>query len=350
MATTRGAPRRRRRTPPARRRRRARPLIVAACAAACGGSLRGPGPPGWGCRAYHHAPCISGAVRRQFQFSDCYVPNLNPDLALGRASFVMAHDAATGYLNTKASDGDGSDGAAAAAQRYDGYDGVDDMNGAGGSYATQNTQSHPSRWNTITTQLLSLYGKTQAGSVYDQLNDGARALDLRPKIYANGTVGFHHGSLIDVPLDSVTLTSLLADAKQWCNDNPKELVLVFHSELVHEAGYNGLSSQVYLEVDDDAYVADAAADDARRRLEDADADADAEDAAYAVDDDGETYEYFYSGIAKLREVYRRSGVPYYPCERLANLTVGEAMEMADLSRTGGKGYLLAVDRHDMYGE
>ena len=26
------------------------------------------------------------------------------------------------------------------------------------------------------------------------------------------------------------------------------------------------------------------------------------------------------------------------------------MDMADLSKSGGKGYLLAVDRHDMYGE
>jgi hypothetical protein len=76
-------------------------------------------------------------------------------------------------------------------------------------------------------------------------------LDLRPKIYNNGTVGLHHGLLIDVPLNSITLGGLLSDAKQWCNDNPKELVLIFHSELVHEAGYNVLSSQVYLETNAD---------------------------------------------------------------------------------------------------
>ena len=37
------------------------------------------------------------------------------------------------------------------------------------------------RWSgAIAMRLLSLYGKTQRGTAYDQLNDGARALDLRP--------------------------------------------------------------------------------------------------------------------------------------------------------------------------
>lgn len=53
-------------------------------------------------------------------------------------------------------------------------------------------------------------------------------------------------------------------------------------------------------------------------------------------------------LQKMKEVYEENGVPYYPCDKLAGLTVGGAMEMADLSKTGGKGYLLAVDRHDMY--
>ena len=115
----------------------------------------------------------------------------------------------------------------------------------------ENSAAHPSRWKTITTKLLYLYGKTQVGTAYEQLNDVARALDLRPKIYSNGTVGFHHGLLIDVPLNSITLGGLLSDTKHWCNNNPKELVLIFHSELVHEAGYNVLSSQVYLETNAD---------------------------------------------------------------------------------------------------
>jgi hypothetical protein len=32
--------------------------------------------------SYHRAPCKKVAVRRQFQFTDCYVPNLNPELYL----------------------------------------------------------------------------------------------------------------------------------------------------------------------------------------------------------------------------------------------------------------------------
>ena len=52
----------------------------------------------------------------------------------------------------------------------------------------------------------------------------------------------------------------------------------------------------------------------------------------------------------MKEGYEESGVPYYLCEKLGGLTVGDAMELADLSKVGGKGYLLAVDRHDMYGE
>ncbi len=99
------------------------------------------------------------------------------------------------------------------------------------------------------------------GTAYEQLNGGARALDLRPKIYTYGTVGFHHGSLIDIPLKSVTLGGLLEDANQWCNNNSKELVIVFHLELVHEAGYNGLSSQVYLKVEVDDDGNEAAYDD-----------------------------------------------------------------------------------------
>jgi len=50
----------------------------------------------------------------------------------------------------------------------------------------------------------------------------------------------------------------------------------------------------------------------------------------------------------MREIYQEHGIPYYPCEKLAGLTVGQTMEMADLKKYGGKGYLIAVDRHDMY--
>jgi hypothetical protein len=74
-------------------------------------------------------------------------------------------------------------------------------------------------------------------------------------MYNNGTIGFHtRGSLVDIPLSAVTLGGLLEDAKQWCKNNSKELVIIFHSSMVHEAGYNGLGSKVYMEADDDAYT------------------------------------------------------------------------------------------------
>ena len=64
----------------------------------------------------------------------------------------------------------------------------------------------------------------------------------------------YHGSLINAPLDSVTLASLLGDAK---------FVLVFHSELVYEDGCNGLSIKVYHKLEDgDDYDTDDAMDDA----------------------------------------------------------------------------------------
>lgn len=280
----------------------------------------------------------------------------------------MAHDAATGYL-PELSQKD-----------------IDKIHAYSEQFTSNSANSNNHRWNGISKGLLALYGKTQHGTVYDQLNDGARALDLRPKMYTNGTIGFHRGSLVDIPLSAVTLGGLLDDAKQWCKNNPKELVIIFHSQMVHEAGYNGLGSKVYMEVDDDAYLNNnnnnndnnynqnqqddvynyqpydyqddalqqnyygggGGGDDAYSNYQYAD---DNNNYAYNNNNNGQSgYSYFYTGIAKMKEVYDNHGVPYYPCKKLAGLTVEEAMELADLSSFGGKGYLMAVDRHDVYGE
>jgi hypothetical protein len=290
---------------------------------------------------YHRSPCNKVSVKRQFQFSDCYAPNLNPELSINSASFVMAHDAATGYLNTNAQHSKTSGNSNAVGGGVDDdnmysneFNGVDNMNNAD-NYYSENTASTSgsSQLNAIAKiRLLSLYGKTQVGSVYTQLNDGARALDLRPKIYTNGTIGFHHGSLIDVPLSSITLGGLLQDAKKWCRDNPNELVLIFHSELVHEMGYDGLSSLV---------AGNVHSDDTNVNIDD------------DANDEQDQYDYYFSGIARLKEIYAKHAVPYHPCSKLSGLTVGETMTLADLSIASGgseKGYLLAVDRHDMYGK
>lgn len=191
----------------------------------------------------------------------------------------MSHNSATGYLN------------------------VHNANSNNNTYVS-NTKD------TIKTaalhRVLGLYGKTQVGTAYEQLNNGVRSLDLRPKLYSNNSIGFHHGDLIDVPLITIDLSGFISEVKSWCSDNPGELVLIFHSELVHEFGNDYLSS--------------------------------------VVNFNNQT---LYSGIAAMQQVYDELGVPYYSCEELAYLKVGDVMDMADLSRFGGDGYLIAVDRHDM---
>jgi hypothetical protein len=189
---------------------------------------------------YERKPCTH-SVAAQFSFPDCYVPDMNPSLLLSEASFLMSHDAATGYL--KASKG---------------------ISGA-----------------------TNMYAKNQIGGVYDQLNDGARALDVRPKLLANGTVICHHGT-INIP---VTLETLVRDAIRWSNDNPDELVLIDHLNFVYEN-------------------ATASAD---------------------------------TTVVALSAVYDALGVIYVECGDLYGFTVEDAMEMSELSSGG---YLLAMDRHD----
>jgi hypothetical protein len=207
--------------------------------------------------AYHRQPCNSRAIRNQFQFGDCYLPNMNQDMLLSQASFVMSHDAATGYL----------------------------------------PDHH-------VTSVANSYAKNQIGTVYQQLNDGARALDVRPKLLANGTVFCHHGGLT-IP---VTLTRLVQDAMDWCRDNPDELVLLLH----HELGYPSQSSQT--SNGDDSYSASITP---------------SADVA----------------VSALSKVYESLGVKYVKCADLYGLTVGETMEVAAL-HSGG--YLLAMDQQDAY--
>ena len=127
---------------------------------------------------YKRKPCVQ---RRQFQFPDCYIPDLDPSQLLSSASFLFSHDAGTGYMKPG-----------------------------------------------VPSTFISSYAKTQIGTAYDQLNDGARALDLRPKLLNNGTVVLQHG-FVTIP---VTLNDLVSDAMRWCAENSDELVLLLHSNLV----------------------------------------------------------------------------------------------------------------------
>ncbi|KAG7361975.1 hypothetical protein IV203_025641 [Nitzschia inconspicua] len=196
-------------------------------------------------------------MKRQFQFDDCYIPSMNQDMLLSEASFILSHDAATGYL-----------------------------------------QDH---------SLISVansYAKNQVGSVYQQLNDGARALDVRPKLLANGTLLCHHGGLT-IP---VTLERLVQDAIQWCNDNndSDELVLILHHNFAYPGG-NG----------DGTDVATTTTTTPRADV----------------------------AVSALSQVYDSLGVNYVQCAEVSTMTVKETMKLAALPSGG---YLLAMDQQDAY--
>jgi hypothetical protein len=203
------------------------------------------------CQAFTHQSCTR-ATAAQFSFPNCYVPSMNPELLLSQASFLMSHDAATGYL----------------------------PNNRGVSSAT------------------NLYAKNQIGSVYDQLNDGARALDVRPKLLQNGTVVCHHGA-ITIP---VSLKTLVQDAVRWASEHPDELVLILHFNMVYEESSSSSSSS-----------------------------------SVAASTD--------TTVSALSQVYQSLGVTYLSCGDVYGLTVAETMELAQLS-SGGSGYVLALDRQN----
>jgi hypothetical protein len=140
--------------------------------------------------------------------------------------------------------------------------------------------------------IIASYGKNQVGTAYEQLQNGARALDLRPKYLTNGTVIFHHG-MVNIP---VTLNQLLSDVIQWCNENDDELVLLLSSELGYES---------YIDEYSDDLVA----------------------------------------IEAIQSIYSEMGVAYFHCNDVYGLTVEETMQIAELSSGG---YLLALDGQDKY--
>ena len=140
------------------------------------------------------------------------------------------------------------------------------------------------------TGVVNSYAKNQIGTLYQQLQDGARAFDVRPKFLANGTVVFHHGA-ITVP---VTLEQVLSDVTRWALENPDELVLLFHFRPAFETGMS-------------------------------------------VEKD--------TAVVTLSQVYKTMGVPYLSCRDVYGLSVGETMELAVMSSGG---HVLAMDHQDQY--
>jgi len=236
---------------------------------------------------YTHEPCTR-AQRAQFQFPDCYLPPLNEELLLSEASFLLSHNAATGYI---------------------------------------------SRNSLSKTGLSWRYSQNQVGSVYQQLRDGARALDVRPLLLRNGTVLMQHGA-IRIP---VTLQELMRDAQRWCQENPEELVLVLPSHFAYEtaAAYTFRTNK-----NDDTITDD---DGAYFDYQDGESYNDNED-DNADDGDQQSVTDMVSSIAS---VLNGLGISYYECSDVYQLTVAETMELASLGNN--KGYLLVLDSHDYYG-
>lgn len=195
--------------------------------------------------AYKHPHC-DRARRAQFQFPDCYVPSHSDSILFQDASFLMSHDAATGYI-------------------------------------------HPGDLRGLTWP----YAKNQVGSVYQQLDDGARALDLRPKLLVNSTIIFQHGSNIPVSLEQV-----VSEVVQWCGEkgNEDELVLLLPSNFQYE---HSSSSSANLTMP-----------------------------------------------SAMRTVYEKLGVTYLHCNAVYGLTMGQVKE---LSLLASGGYLLALDGQDYDG-
>ena len=224
--------------------------------------------------AYHYKPCTRQAAA-QFSLDDCYLPSMNPALPLAQASFVLAHDAATGYI----------------LKNHLTPDGV--------------------TWS---------YTKTQNGNLYSQLQDGARALDLRPKLLYNGTLVFHHG-VITVPINFETA---LSDVVRWCQENPEEIVLLLTSHYKFGKAHSSSTSNddnVYNDDDDDDEVKD--------------------------DDDNINDQSDQNSVMvnALQKIYDKYGVTYLSCADVYEWTIETVQEQATLPNGG---ILLALDGKDVY--
>jgi hypothetical protein len=236
------------------------------------------------------AAACTRARQAQFQYPDCYLPEQNPNLLLSEASFLLSHDAATGYMSRNMRSKSGL------ARRY-----------------TQTQVSGTSRT-----------------SFYDQLDDGARALDIRPLLLQNGTIVFQHGI---IRIDNVDIYAAMQHVLQWCHDNPRELVLLLPSHFAYESASTvsfssrtsgGGSSTVE---DDDSII-----DDEVLAYYENMADYDNNNNNNA-DDSGQAV------FAALNRAFVALGIPVYECTDVYQWTVQDAMAAAALVDGG---YVMAL--------
>lgn len=103
-------------------------------------------------------------------------------------------------------------------------------------------------WNTLS----SPWRICQKKSVLEQLNAGARFLDVRPYIsgFKDGTpvINFHHGGFTNGAYD---MNDLLSDIKGFVNQNPGEIVCVYfgHAASADKLKFPGSTEELKSEVD-----------------------------------------------------------------------------------------------------
>lgn len=221
-------------------------------------------------------PCTRQRAR-EFQWDNCFLPSLHPDLSFHQASFVLSHDAATGYFTA--------------------------------STATASASLS-------TTAVARAYSQTQASgsTLYDQLEDGARALDIRPYLLTNGTVLMHHGPL-RVP---VTFGTALSHVVEWCGENTNELVLV----LVSHIGYQSSNVMQFGGTDEEENEEIVEYDDDE-------------------DDGSSTAGGLAGAIAAMSNTMDAMGIPYYECSDVYDLTIQDVLDMTSINNNAG-GHLLVL--------
>lgn len=198
---------------------------------------------------------------------------MNPNLLLSEASFLLSHDAATGYITR-------------------------DVSKSG---------------------LTRRYTQTVRGTFYDQLDSGARALDLRPLLLLNGTVVYQHGI---IRIDQTSFERSLDDVLRWCRENPHELVILLSSHSQYETSTVSFARTVNDDQISTYYVNEYD-----------------EGAANDMDDDsdgGSSTTLFDA----MTSILQRKGIASYECTDVYEWTVADAMEAGALANNAG--YLLTL--------
>jgi len=70
--------------------------------------------------------------------------------------------------------------------------------------------------------IINPYAKTQEGNLTQQLNCGARALDLRVQLKGNDSLVFHHGKVVV----DYKVREAMSEVREWLRTNPLEFVVL----------------------------------------------------------------------------------------------------------------------------